>query len=206
MQPCSLLSLATALPPHVIKQDEAKALAREAFGGKPALFDRLSGVFDNAGIAKRHIVAPRDWYLESHGWSDRNAVYLAASRGPVRRSRDAAIESAGLKPCDIDGVVTVSTTGIATPSLGARVAGRVGFRYRCAPCSGFRTRLCGRGEWVSPSRRGSRSRIRAHMVVRDRRDLLDFDPARQRRSRRGGCDRAVPGDGAAAAVVTSRRA
>ena len=61
MRPCSLLSLATAVPPHVIEQDVAKVLAREAFGGRKALFDRLSGVFDNAGIARRHIVAPQDW-------------------------------------------------------------------------------------------------------------------------------------------------
>jgi alkylresorcinol/alkylpyrone synthase len=33
-----------------------------------------------------------------------------------------------LKPHEIDGVVTVSTTGIATPSLDARCADRVGFR------------------------------------------------------------------------------
>ena len=59
MQRCSLLSLATAVPPHVIDQADAKATAREAFGGRKALFDRLSGVFDNAGIAKRHIVAPQ---------------------------------------------------------------------------------------------------------------------------------------------------
>ena len=57
---CSLLSLATAVPPFVVEQSEAKARAREAFGGKKALFDRLSGVFDNAGIARRHIVAPQD--------------------------------------------------------------------------------------------------------------------------------------------------
>src|SRR3954454_1733701 len=36
MNQCSLLSLATAVPPHVIEQAEAKALAREAFGGKKA--------------------------------------------------------------------------------------------------------------------------------------------------------------------------
>ena len=51
MQSCSLLSLATAVPTHVVEQAEAKAVARRAFGGRPALFDRLAGVFDNAGIA-----------------------------------------------------------------------------------------------------------------------------------------------------------
>ena len=128
MRPCSLLSLATAVPPYVVEQSEAKARAREAFGGKKELFDRLSGVFDNAGIAKRHIVAPKDWYMHGHGWHDRNAVYLEASEQLFIDAATAAIEKAGLRPDEIDGVVTVSTTGIATPSLEARVASRIGFR------------------------------------------------------------------------------
>ena len=128
MQPCSLLSLATAVPPHVVSQQEAKVRAREAFGGNKALFDRLSGVFDNAGIAQRHIVAPQDWYMSGHGWHDRNAVYLEAAESLFVEAASAAIEKAGLEPDQIDGVVTVSTTGIATPSLEARVGPRMGLR------------------------------------------------------------------------------
>jgi alkylresorcinol/alkylpyrone synthase len=128
MRPCSLLSLATAVPPHVVEQQEAKVRAREAFGGNKALFDRLAGVFDNAGIARRHIVAPLDWYMSGHGWHDRNAVYLEASESLFAEAASAAIEKAGLKPDQIDGVVTVSTTGIATPSLEARVGPRLGLR------------------------------------------------------------------------------
>jgi alkylresorcinol/alkylpyrone synthase len=128
MQPCSLLSLATAVPPHVVEQSEAKVRAREAFGGKKALFDRLAGVFDNAGIARRHIVAPQDWYMQGHGWHERNAVYLAAAEQLFIDAATAAIEKAGLRPDEIDGVVTVSSTGIATPSLEARVGGRIGLR------------------------------------------------------------------------------
>jgi alkylresorcinol/alkylpyrone synthase len=85
-------------------------------------------VFDNAGIARRHIVAPPDWYMSGHGWHDRNAVYLEAAEQLFIDAAAAAIEKAGLKPQDIDGVVTVSTTGIATPSLDARCSARVGFR------------------------------------------------------------------------------
>jgi alkylresorcinol/alkylpyrone synthase len=128
MQPCSLLSLATAVPPQVVEQSDAKARAREAFGGKKALFDRLAGVFDNAGIARRHIVAPQDWYMHGHGWHDRNALYLEASEKMFVEAATAAIEKAGLLPRQIDGVVTVSTTGIATPSLEARAFTKVGFR------------------------------------------------------------------------------
>ena len=124
---CSLLSLATAVPGNVIAQADAKAIAREAFGRK-ALFDRLAGVFDNAAIATRHTVAPIEWYAEPHGWSDRNAVYLEAAERLFEEAAALAIERAGLKPGDIDGVVTVSTTGIATPSLEARVGPRLGLR------------------------------------------------------------------------------
>jgi alkylresorcinol/alkylpyrone synthase len=85
-------------------------------------------VFDNAGIARRHIVAPQDWYMHGHGWHERNAVYLEAAEQLFIDAAGAAIEKAGLTPDQIDGVVTVSTTGIATPSLEARVAKRVGLR------------------------------------------------------------------------------
>jgi alkylresorcinol/alkylpyrone synthase len=128
MHSCSLLSLATALPPHVIAQDEAKALGRRAFSGKKALFDRLSSVFDNAGIARRHLVAPIDWYERPHGWSERNALYLKAAQELFEEAAGAAIRKAGLDPRDIDGVVSVSTTGIATPSLEARAGPGLGLR------------------------------------------------------------------------------
>jgi alkylresorcinol/alkylpyrone synthase len=121
------MSLATAVPPEIIFQADAKARAREAFGRK-ALFDRLSGVFDNAGIAQRHIVAPSEWYSGDHGWHDRNAVYLDAAEKLFLEAATKAIAGAGLDPAGIDGVVAVSTTGIATPSLDARTFSRLGLR------------------------------------------------------------------------------
>jgi alkylresorcinol/alkylpyrone synthase len=92
------------------------------------LFDRLASVFDNAGIARRHIVAPTEWYEGHHGWKERNRVYLDASDVLFREAASAAIERAGLKPSDVDGVVAVSTTGIATPSLDARNGPAIGLR------------------------------------------------------------------------------
>lgn len=128
MQSCSLLAVTTAVPQHSVAQDYAKAAARRAWGGKLGLFDRLSGVFDNAGIARRNIVAPPDWYERPHGWHDRNSLYLQSSQALFEEVALKAIAEAGLEPDAIDGVVTVSTTGIATPSLEARAGPKLGFR------------------------------------------------------------------------------
>lgn len=127
MAAAQLLSLATAVPPFVLEQHEAKAIGRRAFRRK-AVFDRLSSVFDNAGIARRNLVAPLEWYERHHGWAERNRVYLEAAEALFDEAALAAIAKAGLAPVDIDGVVTVSTTGIATPSLEARVGPRMGLR------------------------------------------------------------------------------
>lgn len=126
--PVALLSVATAVPPTILGQDEAKALARRLFGRRPALFERLAPVFDNAGIEKRHVVKPVEWYEGDHGWKARNDVYLEAAETLYVEAATAALDRAGVMPHAVDGLVTVSTTGIATPSLEARVAGRMGFR------------------------------------------------------------------------------
>jgi len=128
LRPVPLLSLTTAAPPHSIRQDEAKTLSRDLFAGRKALFDRLQGVFDNAGIDQRNIVAPATWYGENHGWQSRNALYLEAAEALFAEAATKAIAAAGLEPGDIDGVVTASTTGIATPSLDARVGPGLGLR------------------------------------------------------------------------------
>jgi alkylresorcinol/alkylpyrone synthase len=199
--PCSLLSLATAVPPHVVEQADAKARAREAFG-KKALFDRLSGVFDNAGISKRHIVAPLDWYMEGHGWHDRNALYLEAAETLFTEAAISAIEKAGLTPDEIDGVVTVSTTGIATPSLDARAATQVGLRENVRRVPVFGLGCAGGVNGLALAARLASADIGSHWLfvtvetcsisIR----LDSDDPAAVVAT-------ALFGDGAAAAVVTS---
>lgn len=124
----SLLSVATAVPDTIITQGEAKELGRALFGRRTSAFERLAPVFDNAGIDKRHIVRPIDWYHGDHGWKARNDVYLEAAEALYIEAARKALSEAGIAADEVDGLVTVSTTGIATPSLEARVAGRMGFR------------------------------------------------------------------------------
>jgi alkylresorcinol/alkylpyrone synthase len=114
-----------------VSQQEAKTRAGELFRGRRGLFDRLVGVFDNALIETRQMVAPVEWYQASRGWQERSELYAAATEALFEQVARDAIAKAALAPSDIDGVVFASTTGIATPSIDARVAPLLGLRRDC---------------------------------------------------------------------------
>ena len=123
-----LLSLATALPPHLLWQRDVAAKAHAVFGPYFEDFERLAGMFTTSGIEKRYGVKPLDWYLDPRGWPERTQAYLEGAEALFIEASTAALAQAGLTGADVDTVVTLSSTGIATPSLDARVFGRMGFR------------------------------------------------------------------------------
>jgi alkylresorcinol/alkylpyrone synthase len=128
MPKAALLSLATSVPPHCFQQKDVLEAAWDVFGSRFPDYDRFASIFANTGIVKRYGVKPFDWYLTQHGWPERTAAYLEGAERLFVDAASKALHEAGLAAADIDTVVTVSSTGIATPSLEARVARRLGFR------------------------------------------------------------------------------
>jgi alkylresorcinol/alkylpyrone synthase len=127
-RPARLISLATAVPAFVIDQAAAKAQSRVLFGSRMRDFDRLAQVFETTGIERRYSVRPVPWFSEEHGWPDRTEAYVAGASELFERVTRKALSEANLEPRDIDAVVTVSSTGVATPSLEARILPGMGFR------------------------------------------------------------------------------
>lgn len=123
-----ILALATALPGHVMEQVSAKEAARLLFQGRLGDLDRRVSVFDHAGIDRRHSCLPLDEHLRHRGFGERNRLYLEHATGLLAEAAGKALHQAGLAVQDIDGVVTVSSTGIATPSLDAVVGEAIGLR------------------------------------------------------------------------------
>ena len=127
MSPARLTGLGLAVPPHVVDQDVAARAAAQHFEGKVFRTPDLLAVFKNTGIKTRHVALPMDWYTRPHGWDERNDAYLAAAELLYVEAAEKALAAAGLTAADVGTVVTVSSTGIATPSLEARLHGRLGF-------------------------------------------------------------------------------
>ncbi len=125
----SLLAVGTALPPHVVWQAEAAAFALRHFGGRLARHRQLLSIFPNTRIAKRHFVVPLHWFeTPHHGLKERNDIYLRTAEALSLAAARQALARANLAPEAVDLVVFVSTTGLATPSLDARLIECLGMR------------------------------------------------------------------------------
>ena len=198
-----LVSLATAVPPHAVTQADAKEFARNLF--RETLredHDRLLGVFEHAGIRQRNVCAPLEWFATDHDFAEKNALYVENAVELGRTVAERAMAQAGLEPRDIDHLVFVSSTGIAAPSIDARLANALSLRtdFQRTPiwglgCAGGVAGLS-RARDFALARPGSRVLLVAL-------ELCSLTFQRNDRSKRNLVAASLFGDGAAAALVVA---
>ncbi len=123
-----LLGLATAVPPFRLRQADVMAKADQLFDRHTSEIERMLGIFANAGIESRYGCVPLEWYERPHGWAEKNQLYLDNAVALLARAGLEALAAAGLEVHDVDGIVTVSSTGLATPSLDALLMERLSLR------------------------------------------------------------------------------
>lgn len=123
-----LVALATAVPAFDMTQDEVARRGADLFATTHGGFDRLAPVYKNAEIETRHSCVPIDWYLRPHSFAERNDIFLENAVALLAEAAGKCLDEAGLAPADIDAIVTVCSTGIATPALDARLMEVMGFR------------------------------------------------------------------------------
>jgi alkylresorcinol/alkylpyrone synthase len=138
-----LISLATAVPRFEIGQPEVQAFGKRLFKRKPETFERLSGAYSNAGIERRYSCVPLEWYEQEHGWKDRTELFVENALELLTNAATEVLEKAELSPDQIDGLVTVSSTGIAVPSLDALLMERMPFRRDVQRLPVFGLGCCG---------------------------------------------------------------
>ncbi len=123
-----LLSLATAVPEFTLRTEDVIREAAAIFTGRHSDFQRMMPVFANTGIDCRYSVKPYSWFRNDQGWPERTHAFVEGASALFRQAAADALASAKIEPGQIDTIVTVSSTGIATPSIEARVMHDMGFR------------------------------------------------------------------------------
>jgi alkylresorcinol/alkylpyrone synthase len=119
-------AVGTALPKNVVTQEQARAECEKLYAGDPKVL-RLLRVFDS-GVKTRHFAFPPDYYLAKRSFEERNADYVEQGTALAESAARSCLAQAGVEPGEVDHLFFVTTTGLATPSVDALLAPRLGLR------------------------------------------------------------------------------
>ncbi|AOV07054.1 type III polyketide synthase [Sporosarcina ureilytica] len=128
----TILSVNTVNPPFAIKQTDAVELTRTLFKDKFKNIERLLKVFDNGEINNRYLCMPIDWFKHEHDFEERNHLYIEHAVHFGVQAIQKCLEDNRLQrtihPSEIDAIFYISSSGIATPSIEARIMNKLPFR------------------------------------------------------------------------------
>jgi alkylresorcinol/alkylpyrone synthase len=123
-----IVSVATAVPKHSLKQCEICELARHHFQGSLPNVESYLSIFQNAAVNQRYFCVPPDWFLSTASLGQTNRAYLRNAQELGTRVAADCLAQAAIAVDKIDGLIFVSSSGIATPSLDTTIANTLKFR------------------------------------------------------------------------------
>ena len=116
------------LPEYRYSQSEITEAFAEVVTGTPAERGLLRRFHANAGVEFRHLALPLDHYEKLSDFGLANDAFIDAAVDLGAQALAQALASAGLEPRDVDLFVSTTITGLAVPSLDARISARLGLR------------------------------------------------------------------------------
>lgn len=121
-----IAGVATATPPHLVSQAEILPFASKLFGNSER-FQRLLPVFENARVDTRYFSRNLEWFKDPHSFTEMNDAYIETALQLTEEAVCKLAEQCKVKTTDFDILFFISTTGVSTPSLDARLSNRIQF-------------------------------------------------------------------------------
>jgi len=120
-----IAGVGAAFPRHYYDQDALLAAFREHWSERHYNLDRLDRLHRNVLVGGRHLALPMEDYAALDTFGKANDAWIRVALDVGGEAVTNALETAGLQPDDVDTLLCTSVTGIATPSLDARLVNRL---------------------------------------------------------------------------------
>jgi alkylresorcinol/alkylpyrone synthase len=126
--PVTIAATATAVPPNTITREDVKFYLGRVFDISERRLEAMMSVVDNAQVSKRHSLFPVEYTVEPRSLTKTNQEYGQHAVALGRQAAEACLARAGLRPDEVDLLITTSCTGFMIPSLDAHLINLMGFR------------------------------------------------------------------------------
>jgi len=124
-----IVAIEAAFPVHYVEQDQISAVLKQKWqseGVNPRIIERL---LESVLVKKRHLAMPLADYSADLSFAERNRRFIETGLDLAEESVTKVLDTAGLKPKDISQIIFTTVTGIAVPSIDARLMNRLRIIY-----------------------------------------------------------------------------
>ena len=123
-----IASVGRALPEHYYDQRAITRYLETIWAERPAVLRRLESLHENVLVEGRYLALPIERYPELVTFGQFNDAWIEAALELGERALTEALERAGLRPDQVDAIFFSTVTGLASPSIDARLINRMPLR------------------------------------------------------------------------------
>jgi alkylresorcinol/alkylpyrone synthase len=120
-----IAAVGAAFPPHYYDQETLIEAFRLLWGKRHYNVERAERLHRNVLVGGRHLALPLDEYARLDSWGKANDAWIRVAQEVGAAAVRQGLDKAGLAIDDVGALYTVTVTGVATPSLDARLINRL---------------------------------------------------------------------------------
>lgn len=120
-----IAAVGRALPPHYYDQQALLAVLQRRWADRYFNLDRLERLHRNVLVGGRHLALPIEEYEQLTTWGQANDAWIRVAQEVGGQAVLDGLSRAGLSKEDVDALIFVTVTGVATPSIDARLMNRL---------------------------------------------------------------------------------
>jgi alkylresorcinol/alkylpyrone synthase len=121
-----IISAASAFPTHRYSQQTIAGALTTYWGDQLPRLDAVDRLHNRTAVGHRHLVLPLHAYARIDTWGKANAIWIQAAQQLAKTALCRAMMEPGVVPGELDALIFVSVTGIASPSIDAKLVNLLG--------------------------------------------------------------------------------